>query len=223
MIGYMDEKRKIRLQDGQQYKPSVEDILHEIERQVREGNRQNAYELSLKATQAAPRNVEAWRQRATLAPSLEERMMSVNRVNELDPDYQDRHHLSFFTMREALERDPFLAYHDETDDLYRAINAEQVVMSIPKQRAPAETFPPKLASPLQPAYRWLVLAFFGLLLAGLGTILFAPMAAVAAGQARSSLSSRSERVSATVVITLSVLVLLLGLNFAFLFFIHWIG
>jgi hypothetical protein len=86
----MDEKRKIRLQEGQPYKPTVEDLLHEIERQIREGNRHNAYELSLKATQAAPHNVEAWRQRATLAPSLEERMMSVNRANELDPDYRDR-------------------------------------------------------------------------------------------------------------------------------------
>ncbi len=219
----MDNNREIRVQGQQQYKPAVEDLLHEIERLIREGNRRNAYELSMKATQMSPKNVEAWWQRATLAPSLEERVMSVNRVNELDPDYQDRHHLSFFTIREALERDPFLAYHDETDDLYRAINAEQVVMSIPKQRAPAEAFPPKKASPLQPAYRWLVLAFFGLLLAGLGTILFAPLAALAAGQVRSSLQSRSEKVSSTVVITLSVLLLLLGLNFAFLFFIHWIA
>jgi hypothetical protein len=218
----MDTNREIRLQN-QPYRPTIDDLIRECERLIREGNRRNAYELSLKATQTDPRNIEAWRLRATLAPSLEERVMSVNRVNELDPDYQDRHHLSFFTIREALDRDPFLAYHDETNELYRAINAEQVVMSIPKQRAAADVFPPGRSSPLQPAYRWLALAFFGLLLAGIGTILFAPLAALSAGRARPSLQSRSERVSATVVITLSVLVLLLGLNFAFLFLIHWMG
>ncbi len=218
----MDMNREIHLQH-QPHMPTVDEILQECERLIREGNRRNAYELSLKATQIAPQNVEAWWLRATLAPSLEERMMSTNRVNELEPDFQDRHHLSFFTLREALERDPFLAYHDETDELYRAINAEQVVMSIPKQRAAAEAFPPKRSSPLQPAYRWLTLAFFGLLLAGIGTILFAPLAAISARQVRPALKSHAERVSSTVVITLSVLVLLLGLNFAFLFFIHWIG
>jgi hypothetical protein len=218
----MDMNRENYLR-SHEHKPTDDEVLQECERMIREGNRRNAYELSLKATESAPQNVQAWWLRATLAPSLDDRVMSVNRVNELDPDYQDRHHLSFFTVREALDRDPFLAYYGETDDLYRAVNAQQVVMSIPKQRVPAENFLLKQTSPLRAAYRWLVLAFLGLLVAGLGTILFAPLAALSARQARSALRSHSERVSSTVVITLSVLLLLLGLNFAFLFFIHWVG
>ena len=217
---------EIKRESNRQYirpNPTLRDILNECERLIREGNRRSAYELSLKATQLDPQDAEAWWLRATLAPSPEERIMSVNRLNELAPDLQDRHHLSFFTIREALERDPYLAYHDETDDLYRAINAEQVVMSIPKQRAPAEPPPTERSSPLRSAYRWLVLAFFGLLFAGLGSLIFAPLAALSARQAKPSLSSRTEQVNANVVITLSLLVLLLGLNFAFLFLIHWIG
>lgn len=203
--------------------PTIRDIIDESERLMLEGNRRNAYELSLKATQIDPQNVEAWWLRANLAPSPEERMMSVNRLNELAPELQDQHHLSFFTIREAIERDPFLAYHGETDDLYRAVNAEQIMLSIPKQRAPVEPFPPERPSPLRAAYRWLVLAFFGLLLAGLGSLVFAPLAALSARQVKPSLKSRSEQVNANVVITLSLLILLLGLNFAFLFLIHWLG
>jgi len=190
---------------------------------MREGNRRDAYELCLKATLLDPQNVEAWWLRVNLAPSAEEKVMSVSRLNELAPNLQDRHYLSFFTIREVLERDPFLAYHDETDDLYRAVNAEQVMLSIPKQRALTDPFPPQRSSPLRAAYRWLALAFFGLLLAGLGSLVFAPLAALSARQARPFLQSRSEKVNANVIITLSLLVLLLGLNFAFLFLIHWLG
>ena len=161
--------------------------------------------------------------RAMLAPSLEERVMSVNRLNQLAPDFRDRHNLSFFTIKEALERDPFLAYHEETDELYRAINAEQIVLSIPKNRTAVEAFPPEHSSPLKPAQRLLVLAVFGLLLAGIGTLVFAPLAAWSAHQVRPSLPTHSERISATVVITLSVLLLLLGMNFVFLLLIHVIG
>jgi hypothetical protein len=132
----MDKNREIYFQE-QPNKSTVAEILRESEIIMRKGNRRDAYELTLKATQMDPQNVEAWWLRATQAPSLEERVMSVNRVNELDPD-SDRHHLSFFTIKEALEQDPFLAYHGETDDLYRAVNAEQVLMSIPKQRARVE-------------------------------------------------------------------------------------
>ena len=218
----MEIKREANRNNIQPY-PTISDVLNECERLMREGNRRNAYELSLKATQMDPHSVEAWWLRATLAPSPEERVMSVNRLNELAPDLQDQHHLSFFTIREALERDPFLAYHGETEDLYRAVNAQQVMLSIPKQRAPTEPFPPPHSNPLRAAYRWLVLAFFGLLLAGLGSLVFAPLAALSARRVKPSLKSRSEQVNVNVIITLSLLVLLLGLNFAFLLLIHWLG
>ncbi len=203
--------------------PSATELLRESERLMRAGNNRQAYELSMKATQIAPKSAEAWWSRANLAPSLEERVMSLNRLNELDPGFASQHHFSFFTIKEALDRDPFLAYHNETDELYRAINAEQMVIDIPKQRNTAEAYPPKQPSPLMPAYRLLVLSIFGLLVAGLGTLVFAPMAAISAGRTRTSLRTRSEKISATVVITLSILLFLLAMNFAFLLAIHLFG
>ena len=65
----------------------VTDILAESEKAIRGGDRQQAYQLSLQATQIAPENVDARLLRSTLAPSLEERVACVNRLNELAPGY----------------------------------------------------------------------------------------------------------------------------------------
>jgi hypothetical protein len=203
----------------------VTHLLAESEKVARAGNRQYAYDLSLQATQLAPDHVEAWLLRATLAPSLEERLFCVNHLNELAPGYQDRYNVAFFALKELLDKNPFLAYLEETDDLYRVRNTDRFVLSIPKKRAPVNSFPPEgsSSSPLRAAYRWLTLSFLGLLLAGIGTVIFAPLAGWSALQAQRSVDSQPERVSSTVVLIVAFLLFIIGVIFSLLFILHWLG
>ncbi len=123
-------------------------LLSDSEKAIREGNKQKAYDLSLQATKVAPENLEAWFLRASLAPSLEERLFCVNCLNELSPDRQDKHHVAFSAVKELLDRDPFLAYLEETEALYRVINKSNQVVVIPKKRAPAQPSIPEQPSAL---------------------------------------------------------------------------
>ena len=208
-------------------KPSrtINDLLAESEKAIHAGNNRYAYELSLQATQLARDNVEAWLLRATLAPSLEERLMCVNRLNELAPGYQDRYNVAFFALKEALDKNPFLAYLEETEELYRVLNADRVVLTIPKKRAPVNLSPPEQtqSGPLKTAYRWLTLSLIGLLLAGIGTVIFAPLAALAAIRAQQYVKSHPERISATVVLMVSFGLFMIGVVFSLLFILHWLG
>jgi hypothetical protein len=221
---YEQKKHENVLIDNKQSQ-SVNDLLAESEKAIREGNSQYAYELSVQATQTESQSIEAWLLRATLAPSLEERLNCVNRLNELAPGYRDRYNVAFFALKEFWDQNPFLRYLEETDELYRVISADRLVLSIPKQRAPTNPPPPdgSQPSPLKGAYRWLTMAILGLLLAGVGTVIFAPLAAMAALRAQGSTKSPPERISSTVVVIVAVGLFMIGVIFSLLFLLHWIG
>ena len=202
----------------------VTDLLTQSEKAVRAGNGRHAYELSLQATQIAPESIEAWLLRATLAPSLEERLICVNRLNELAPGYQDRYNVAFFALKDLLDRNPYLVYLEETDELYRVASTDHV-LSIPKKRVPVTPYPPKQppSGPLRTAYRWLHLAIVGLLLAGIGSVIFAPLAALTAIRAQQSGQSPTEKVSLTVVLVVAFILFVVGVLFSLLLILHWFG
>jgi len=202
---------------------SVNELLADAEKAIRDGDGRYAYELSLQATQAAPENLDAWFLRASLAPSMEERILCINRLNELEPDHQDKHNVAFFTLKELLDHDPFLAYLEETDGLYRVFNADRMVLSIPKRRSVTTLYPDDQINKLTAARRWLMLAIFGLLLAGIGTVIFAPIAAWTAINAGQSIRSRSGRVNSTVMLFAAMTLFVIGLIFSLLFIMHLIG
>jgi hypothetical protein len=201
----------------------VENLLVDVEDAIRGGNIQYAYELSLRATQAIPENFEVWLMRARLAPSFEERILCMNRLNELAPDHQDRHNFTFFALKEVLDRDPFLAYLEETEDLYRVHNAERKVLSIAKKRSVTARFPDDEADRLTTAKRYLILSIIGLLLAGIGTLIFAPLAAWKAFDAGQTIRSRAGQVSSLIILAVSSMIFLIGLIFSFIFFLHLTG
>ena len=122
-----------------------------------------------------------------------------------------------------MDRKPFLAYLEETDELYWVLNADRVVLSIPKKRAPVNPSPPEgpPTTPLRPAHRWLTMSILGLLLAGVGTVVFAPLAALAAIRAHQSVRTRAEQVSSTVVLIASFGLFMIGVIFGLLFLLHW--
>ena len=202
---------------------NIAELLLEIEKTNRGGNRQYAYQLSTQATRIAPENVEAWLWRLALASSLEERLACVNRLNELAPNYRDRNNLAYFTQKELLDQNPFLAYLEETDELYRVMTGNQTEVSIRKKRNADELAPPEQSGRVRAAYGWLVMAMVGLLSAGIGTILFAPLAGLSAILAGRRPSSHSDWVNAIVVLTLAIFLFLLGVSLFYLFWLHVSG
>jgi len=202
---------------------SVTDLLLESEHASREGNSQYAYELSLRATQTAPENIDAWLLRISLSPSFEERLLCVNRLNELAPDHHDRYNIGYFTLKELLDKDPYLAYLEETEELYRVMNGNHMVVSIRKKRVADNTFLPERSSQLKAANRWLMMAILGLMLAGIGTLIFTPLAALNAIQAGQSAQSHSDQINSTIVLIVAILLFIVGTIFSLLFVLHWIG
>jgi hypothetical protein len=177
----------------------------------------------LQATQADPENVDAWLLRLSLAPSFEERVTCLNRLNELAPDHYDLNNLGYFTLKELVDKNPFLAYVGETDDLYRVMNGNRMMVSIQKKRSAANVSPPAPSSRLRAAYIWLVLALVGLLLSGAGTLIFAPLAFLAALRARMSPLSRADQVNSVIVVSLAIFLFLVGSVLTFLFALHLVG
>jgi hypothetical protein len=202
---------------------SVDDMLDEAEGAVRRGMMRDAYELCLRAIQAEPYNMEAWLLRASLADSLEEKLQCINRMHELGADRHDRYNVAFYALKEVLERDPFLAYMEETDGLYRVQNAERTVLVIPKRRSVTPSYLNRGTDALRSARRWLMLAVFGLMFAGIGTLIFAPMAAWAAFNARGSMRTRSGQVDSMVVLLTAAGLFVIGAFFISLFIMHLAG
>ena len=220
---YVPKKRENILNDN---KPnhSVTDLLAESEKAIRAGNSKKAYQLSVQATEVAPQSLQAWLLRATLAPTLEDRLFCVNRLNELAPGYQDRYNVAFFALKELLDKNPYLAYLEETDELYRVASTDRV-LTVPKKRAPVETYPPEKprSGPLPSAYRWLNVAILGLLVGGVGAVIFAPLAVMAAFRAQQSVQSQGEQVSSVVVLFVAFGLFVIGVLFSLLFLLHWLG
>jgi hypothetical protein len=221
---YVEKKQKNAFVDKNATQ-RLTDLLSESEKAIQEAKPRRAYELAVQATEVVPESIDAWLLRATLAPTLEERIACVNRLNELAPGYQDKYNLAFYALKEFLDKDPFLRYLEETDELYRVMSAERVVLSIPKKRAPINSPSPDEAppSPLQRAYRWLTLSILGLLSAGIGTVIFAPLAALAAYRVHESVQSHAVRVSSIVILILAFGLFIIGVLFTILFILHWLG
>jgi hypothetical protein len=220
----MLEKEKIeKIFANSRVSQSLSEIQDQIDDAIRNGNRKLAYELSLQSTQVAPNDAYAWFLRASLAPTLEERIISVNRLNELDPAHQDKHNLAFFTLKELLEADPFLAYLEESEELYRVLRPDRRVLSIPKKRAIPAPPPHEQKDELKAAHRWLGIALLGLLFAGLLTVVFAPLAAWSAIQTGQFSREHVMQIRSSIVVFTSILLFVVGLFFMFLLVLHLIG
>jgi hypothetical protein len=121
-----------------------------------------------------------------------------------------------------LEQDFFILYLDETDDSYHVRNSAQLSLLVPKGRSAPQAYPTRRPAQLQSAYRWLWMAFLGLPLAGIGAIVFAPLAALAAIGLYFKTSSKTNRIYSMVVILLSGGLWLVGLLLAVILIVHLI-
>lgn len=137
-----------------------------------------AYKLARSVTSLAPENPEGWLWRAMTTDTRAERLRCLSRALELSPEHEFVRNELYDALWALLEQEPALIYRDEADEVYYVRSAAGIDLAVPKRRETPAPYPPPDPPPLQPAYRWFVLALLGLLPAGLGTIVCAPIAAV---------------------------------------------
>jgi hypothetical protein len=198
------------------------EILPGVEQAANGGEPQRAHQLSLKATQGDPDNLKAWLLCAETAPSIEEAVLYLNRANALQPLDPEAKQQTYQIVQKLIEQEPFILYLDETDALYHVRNGEQISLVVPKDRAVPEAYPAVRPAALQNAYRWLGLAFLGLPLAGIGAIVFAPLAAASALKLYFNTASTTNRIYSLVVILLAGGLWLVGLLLAVILLMHLI-
>ena len=147
---------------------------------MRRGDRPTAHQLAVQLTDDEPANEQAWLWRAATSDLLEERIGAFTHVLLLNPHSAAAQEKLQASMLELLQRDPYLLYDSETDDLYRVLTRSRAALVYPKGRSLPEIFPPATPPPYRAAYRWLGWSLIGLIPAGLGTLICAPLAVLAA-------------------------------------------
>lgn len=147
---------------------------------IRRGDRRVAYAICVQLTADDPTNEQAWLWRAGTAESQEESIAALSQVLTLNPANAAARQGLYEAVQGLLRHDAFLAYLGETDDFYQVRTKQDFRFAHPKDRAAPEPFPPLEPPPAQAAQRWLVWALVGLIPAGLGALLCAPPAALAA-------------------------------------------
>lgn len=188
--------------------------------EARNGNHDRARRLLQEITRDAPHNVDAWLWRARVAETTEEKIVSLSRILQLSPQHAQAGRLLHEALRQHLEEDAFLAYERESHRLYYIRTAGDLAVTVPKQRAVPAPYPPPEPSPLQPATRWLGWALLGLLPAGLGAVVCAPLAIRAALRTRRHALPAKERLRSQIVLGAASLLFVLGLALALLFLLH---
>jgi hypothetical protein len=198
----------------------VDNLLAEAEQLASQGERQQAYWYSLEATRKAPQEIQAWLWRADTAASLEEKMFCLSRLCALDPHFLPAKQKMYSTLRDLLHREPFLAYINETDDLYQVRSGLDLYLNVPKSRAIPEAYPAPHPEALNSTYKWLLVSMIALLLGGVGAVVLAPIAAAKAFFLQLQPQSHSDQVRALVAFLLAVLIWFAAFPLGVLFVLH---
>lgn len=204
----------------QDFQPPVSALLEQAEESTRKGERERAYQISLRATTAAPGEPLAWYLRSQNAPSLEEQLMCLSRVFALDPKRAEAKAELRTAVQELLKKEPFLAYVYETPELYQVRSGRDLLINIPKDRAHETPYLQRDPGPMKPAYRWLYLAMIGLLFGGVGAILLAPIAVFQVLRIQSMPLLRSDRIRSWIIFAFAVIIWLLSIPFSWLLLIR---
>jgi len=173
------------------------------------------------AAKTIPQKPEMWLKRALKAGSLAEGLACLNRLNYLDPRNPAGRRLTYKMLRRLLEREPYLEYKDENEALYVVSNGGNIALTVPKDRSVPERYPLNVANPIQPAFRWLGWAVLGLAPAGLGTLIFAPLAVLQVLQAflRYRLD-HADQIRAVLILIIASILLMISFILTFLLIIH---
>lgn len=199
----------------------ITDLLEEASKYARQGEREKAYQSSLRATSVAPNEPLAWFMRSQTAPSTEEQLMCLSRSYSLAPKDAETRHKLRDAVQTLLKQEPFLAYVHETEEFYQVRSGRDLLVNIPKNRAFEIPYLKKAPGLTKPAFRWLSLALLALLLGGVGAVLLAPIAAFQALRLQASSPSRGDRVRLWIVLILSMIIWLMSIPVSWLLLIRF--
>jgi hypothetical protein len=198
----------------------VSRLLAEAEQSTERGEREKAYQISLKVTSIAPDESFAWYLRSQNAASHEEQLMCLSRAFALDTKHPGAKTELRAAVQELLKKEPFLAYVYETQELYQVRSGRDMLINIPKNRAYETPYLKRKPGPVQTAYRWLYFSLLGLLLGGVGAVLLAPIAVLHVLRLQSMPLSPSDRSRAWVVFIFSILVWVLSIPISWLLLVR---
>ncbi len=201
--------------------PSSPNILALAQEAARRGDRRLAHEICARLVMDDPKNEEAWLWCAGTADSLEETIAALSQVLTLNPAHHAARQAFYDAMQHLLRQDAFLAYIAETDDFYYVRTATKLRFAQPKNRAVPEPFPPPSPPPTRTAFRWLGWSLAGLIPAGLGTLICAPFAMLAALKLLRHTPSQADRQRTWFMLWIAVALWLLALLLAALFILHF--
>lgn len=188
---------------------------------ARRGERHLAHEICVRLTAEDPQNERAWLWRARTADSLEETIATLSQVLTLNPANRAARQGLYEAMQGLLRQDAYLAYLEETANFYHVRTATDFKFAHPKDRAVQEPFSLPSPAPTRPAFRWLGWSLVGLIPAGLGTLICAPFAMLAALRLLHRSPSRADRQRAWVVLWIAMALWFLALLLALLIILHF--
>jgi hypothetical protein len=198
----------------------VSQLLEEVGQLTQQGEREKAYQSSLRATSLAPDEPLAWYLRSQSAPSTEEQLMCLSRAYSLDPKDPDAKKELRIAVHVLLKQEPFLAYVHETAEFYQVRSGRDLLINVPKNRTFETPYLQKAPGLARPAFRWLSLALLGLFLGGLGAVLLAPITAFQALRLQAGSPSRGDRMRLWIVFILSVIIWLAAIPISWLLLIR---
>ncbi len=215
-MAMQDEKVAMGMVD-----PGVSRLLLQARQAAGRGDHRTAHKLYTEATRLSPDSIEAWIGRSEQTSSFDEQLFCLSQVVAVDPENQVANNKLYLMIRNLLDQEPAIKYVDETDNLYRVQNRLYTSLNVPKSRFSNNNAPDVTSKPVRTSFNWMVVAFFGLALAGVGSLLIAPIAIFAALRALFSPIQRSDRVRAILALGLSVLIFIVSIPLAFLFYLHF--
>src|SRR6266508_5028659 len=86
----------------------VSQLLEEVGQLAQQGEREKAYQSSLRATSIAPDESLAWYLRSETAPSPDEQLMCLSRAYSLDTTFPDAKKELRTAVQTLLKQEPFL-------------------------------------------------------------------------------------------------------------------
>ena len=198
----------------------VSQLLEDAEQSFQQGQREMAYQSSLKATNLAPQEPMAWYLRSQSAASTEEQLICLSRAYSLDPAFPDAKRDLRAAVQGLLKQEPFLAYVHETEVLYQVRSNLGFLINIPKNRVFEKPYLQKDPGPLKPILGWLYISLLALVLGGVGALLLAPITAFQALRLQSSPLSRGDKVRVWILLIVSVLIWLAAIPISLLLLIR---
>jgi hypothetical protein len=199
----------------------VAQLLEEAGTFAQQGNREKAYQSSLRATTIAPDEPLAWYVRSQNAPSREEQLMCLSHAYSLAPDHPETKKELHTAVHTLIKQEPFLAYVYETEQFYQVRSGRDLLINVPKDRAFELPYLKRKPGLAQPAFRWLSVALLALFLGGVGAVLFAPIAAFQALRLQASAPNDGERMRLLIVFILAVIIWLAAIPISWLLLIRF--